>query len=269
MTNRSPASPAELPDRPAPANYPSLRGKVALVTGGGAGIGAAIVLRLVEQGCRVAFIDRDVAASEAVVAAVAERTGQTPRFLAADLTDIAALRAAVATVNDTWGPIGILVNNAASDDRHAIESVEPDDFDRRMAVNLRHQFFAIQAVRPQMAAQGGGAIVNLGSHAWMLGAPGMPVYLMAKAGVSGLTKGMARELGPEGIRVNQVVPGWVLTERQRRLWWTPQADERRRTGQCIPDEIEADDIAQMVLFLVSDAARACTGHNFTVDGGRT
>lgn len=272
-TSSAPAAAAselenDIPAGPGAASYPSLRGRTALVTGGASGIGAAIVTRLAEQGVAVAFLDIAQAQGERTAALVAERTGTPVHFVPCDLTDIAALRAAIDAVHARLGDISILVNNAASDDRHDIADVEPEYFDERMAVNLRHQFFAAQAVRPGMARAGRGAIVNIGSHAWYLGAKSMSVYLMAKAGVAGLTKALARELGPEGIRVNHVVPGWVMTERQRRLWWTPEAEVRRREGQCIPAEVSADDVAQMVLFLASDAARSCTNQTYFVDGGR-
>lgn len=259
---------ADLPAGDAPASYPSLRGRVALVTGGATGIGSAIVARLVQQGARVAFLDLDAAAAEALCAEVERRHGARPLFRACDLRDIEALRRAVADAGAALGPVEVLVNNAANDQRQAFADVTPAQFDEGIAVNARHHFFAAQSVAPQMVANGRGAIVLIGSHAWYLGAPGIPVYNMAKAAIAGLTRSLARELGPSGVRVNHVVPGWVLTQRQRALWWTPEKEQVRRTAQCLPDEIHADDVAQMVLFLASDAARMCTNQTFFVDGGR-
>jgi len=257
------------PSTPPKAIFPDLRGRAALVTGGAAGIGLAIVARLAQQGVKVGFLDLDAKGGTQAAADIAQAYGiEAPAFEACDLTDIKATRAAIAKLAERVGPFSILVNNAGNDDRHSIEDVEPEYFDARIAVNLRHQFFAAQAVIPGMKEIGGGSIVNVGSHAWYLGAPGMPVYLMAKAGVAGLTRALARELGPSGIRVNQVVPGWVLTERQRKLWLTEEADARRRSGQCLDRELDADDIASMVLFLASDAARMCTNQTYFVDGGR-
>lgn len=259
----------DIPAGSGAANYPSLRGRIALVTGGASGIGAAIVMRLAEQGVSVGFLDISPERGERTAQVVAGRTGSKVCFLPCDVTDIAELRIQISAVQRELGDIAILVNNAASDERHVFADVEPDYFDERMAVNLRHQFFAAQAVKEGMARAGRGAIVNIGSHAWYLGAKSMSVYLMAKAGVAGMTKALARELGPEGIRVNHVVPGWVMTERQKRLWWTPEAEVRRREGQCIPDEVSAADVAEMVLFLASDAARSCTNQTYFVDGGRS
>ena len=203
------------------ASYPSLEDRVVFVTGGGSGIGASIVEHLCAQRARVTFVDIQREVSEVLVARVAARGLPAPSFIACDLRDIAALRAAVAEAR--LGPIRVLVNNAAHDERHAIEAVTPEYWDDRFAVNLRHQFFATQAVVPGMAAAGGGSIINFGSTSWLVGQGGMPAYLSAKAAVAGLTRALARDLGPRNIRVNAVVPGWIMTERQIILWLTPEA----------------------------------------------
>lgn len=254
--------------QPGQSHFAGLAGKLAVVTGGASGIGAEIATRLARHGARVAMLDVDEAGAEALLSSLTgEETGAV-RFYRCDLTDIEAIAATCGKIEAELGPARILVNNAANDVRHDIDSVDADMFDRLIAVNLRHHFFMTKYLRKGMAAAGGGAIVNVGSHAAYLGATAMPVYGAAKAGIFGLTRAFARELGQERIRVNQVVPGWVLTEKQRRLWWSPEAEERRRAGQCIPDEILAGDIAEMVLFLASDSGRLCTNQSWFVDGGR-
>ncbi len=212
------------------ARYPSLEQRTVLVTGGASGIGAAIVEAFCQQGSRVAFLDRDEAAAGALV----KRLGAAaPLFLSCDLTDVAALRRAISRAAAELGPITILVNNAARDDRHAIEAVTPEMWDNIMAVNLRHQFFAAQAVIAGMVASGGGSIVNLGSISWLIGQGGMPGYLSAKAAITGLTRALARDLGPRNIRVNSVLPGWTMTERQIALWLTPEAEKDLMARQCL------------------------------------
>ena len=248
------------------ARYPSLRDRVVLVTGGGSGIGAAIVEAFCAQGARVAFVDVDRAASERLVADLAAR-GPAPLFLPADLRDVAALRAAVAETVRRLGPVRVLVNNAASDERHALEAVTPEYWDDRFAVNLRHQFFAAQAVSPGMAAAGGGAIVNLGSTSWMVGQGGMPGYTTAKSAVAGLTRALARDLGPLNIRVTCVVPGWIMTERQVRRWLTPEAEADLLRRQCLKRTLGPEDVARVVLFFASDDAAGCTAQSYLVDGG--
>lgn len=251
------------------AVYPSLQERVVLVTGGASGIGAAIVVRFVAQDSRVAFLDIDESAARELIRTL-EGVGRAPPvFLPCDLKDIAALRAAVGRVEQEIGTVEVLVNNAANDDRHAIDEVEPEYFDDRIAANLRHYFFAIQAVRAGMAARGGGAIVNVGSTAWRLGFPDVPVYATAKAGIAGMTKVLATELGPQRIRVNCVEPGFVATERQRKHWLTPELEANVRKGQSLPDLIEPEAIADMVLFLASDDSRMCTSQTFIVDAGWT
>jgi NAD(P)-dependent dehydrogenase (short-subunit alcohol dehydrogenase family) len=249
------------------ARYPSLEGRVVLVTGGGSGIGASIVEHLCAQGTRVTFVDVQPKPSAALVSRIAERGHPAPRFIEADLRDVAKLQAAVELVGRADGPIRVLVNNAANDDRHRVEAVSVDYWDERMAVNLRHQFFAAQAVRPQMRDAGGGSIVNLGSVSWMIGEADCIAYVTAKSAVNGLTRGLARELGPERIRVNCVVPGWVMTERQLALWVTPEGEELIDRSQCLPGRLHPSDIARMVLWLAADDSRMCSSQNFIVDAG--
>ena len=251
------------------ATYPSLRNGVVLVTGGGSGIGAAIVRHFAHEHSRVAFLDIDDDASKELVADLGGNDWPTPLYVKCDLLDIGALRAAVADVEGRLGPIDVLVNNAGNDDRHEIDAVEPAYFDDRIAINLRHYFFAIQAVREGMAKNGGGSIVNLGSIAWRLHLPEVPIYAAAKAAIAGMTNVLATELGPQRIRVNCVEPGFVATERQKKLWLTSELESRVRAGQCLPDLIGPDSIADIVLFLASDAGRMCTSQTFVVDGGWT
>lgn len=243
------------------ATYPSLAGRVVLVTGGASGIGAEIVAQFCAQASRVAFLDFDAANGAKVAAA----TGAL--FLPCDLRDIAALREAIAQAVTRLGPIEVLVNNAARDDRHALDTVEPDYWDERFATNLRHMFFCAQAVAPAMRAAGQGSIINMGSVSWMAGAGGMPAYTAAKSAVRGLTRGLARDLGPHGIRVNEVVPGWVFTERQETLWATPEAVARHLEKQCIKRKVMPPDIARMVLWLAAEDSAMVTGQFFVVDGG--
>jgi NAD(P)-dependent dehydrogenase (short-subunit alcohol dehydrogenase family) len=249
------------------ASYPSLEGRVVLVTGGGSGIGASVVEHLCAQRARVAFVDIAREPSEALVARVRASGDPAPVFIPCDLRDIAALRAAVAVARVDLGPIRVLVNNAAHDERHSIESVTPEYWDDRFAVNLRHQFFAAQAVVPEMAAAGGGSIINFGSTSWMVGQGGMPAYLSAKAAVAGLTRALARDLGPRNIRVNSIVPGWIMTERQIALWLTPEGEQELLRRQCLKRKLWPKDIARVVLFLAADDSDACTNQSYVVDGG--
>ena len=249
------------------ASYPSLEGRVVFVTGGGSGIGASIVEHLCAQRARVAFVDIARAESEALVQRLGERGQPAPCFIPCDVRDVPALRAAIAEARARLGPIRALVNNAARDDRHAIDAVTPEYWDERFAVNLRHQFFAAQAVAPDMAAAGGGSIVNFGSTSWMIGQGGMPAYLSAKAAVAGLTRALARDLGPMGIRVNAIVPGWIMTERQVRLWLTPEGEQELLRRQCLKRKLVPEDIARVVLFFAADDSGACTNQSYVVDGG--
>jgi D-xylose 1-dehydrogenase len=251
------------------ANYPSLRDRRVLVTGGATGIGASIVEHFVTQGARVGFIDLDAEAAERLVGSLGERRANAA-FGRADLREIAALRQAIGTLRETLaGSFTVLVNNAARDDRHSIDQVTPDYWDERMATNLRHQFFAAQALKDEMIAAGGGSIVNMSSISFLLGQGGMPVYLTAKSAVVGLTRALARDLGPHRIRVNAVFPGWVMTERQQKLWVTPEAEAAMLKGQCIPEKLYPPDIARMVLWLAADDSALVTAQNFVVDAGWT
>jgi NAD(P)-dependent dehydrogenase (short-subunit alcohol dehydrogenase family) len=250
------------------ATYPSLRDRVVLVTGGASGIGAEEVIQFVRQGARVAFLDIDDAAATALIETL-KRDGLTPPlYLRCDLKDIAALQAAIAEVSGRLGAITVLVNNAANDQRHAWEDVTVEYWDERMATNLRHQFFAIQAVAPQMRTAGGGSIINFGSISWHTSQGNMPAYTTAKAGVEGLTKSMARDLGPHGIRVNCIIPGWIMTRRQIDLWLTPEAEANLLQAQCLKTKLVPADVARMVLWLAADDSRMCTSQLWVVDGGR-
>jgi NAD(P)-dependent dehydrogenase (short-subunit alcohol dehydrogenase family) len=249
---------------PLTVSYPSLAGKTVFVSGGGSGIGAAIVSRFAGQGCRVAFCD---IADEPSVALVARLAPAPVRYHRCDLRDIAALRATLAAVATEFGAIDVLVNNAARDDRHKIEDVTPDYWDERFAVNLRHHFFAVQAVVPAMKEKGGGSIINMGSVSWMRATPGMVAYTAAKAAINGITRTLARELGAQNIRVNSVVPGATMTERQRKLWFNPEAEQAIIDSQCLKFRLTEDDVARTLLFLASDEARAITGQNLIVDAG--
>lgn len=248
------------------ALYDSLRDRPVLVTGGASGIGAAIVAGFVRNHARVAFIDIDRAAAGALVGGFRGAT-HAPLFLPCDLTDTAALRAATAEAGARLGPIAVLINNAANDSRERVDEVTPESWDRSFAVNLRHQFFAAQAVRPQMQARGGGAIVNLSSIAWMGGATGMISYATAKAGVLGLTRSLGREFGPDRIRVNAIAPGAVLTPRQMRLWFTPASAAELVARQAIAEPVREDDVAAAALFLAADDSRSITRQCLIVDGG--
>ena len=249
------------------AVYPSLKGAVVFVTGGASGIGEEIVRAFAAQGSKVGFIDIDAARGTALTEELAGE-GATIRFETADLCDIDALRKAFASLETALGPASVLVNNAARDDRHGWEEVTPEYYDERIATNIRHMFFAIQAVAPGMIRAGkGGSIINFGSNSWWEKTGGMPVYTTAKAAVHGMTRSFARDLGPHRIRVNTVVPGWVMTERQKTLWATPDKLERHRQNQCLPDLIEPVYLARMVLFLASDDALMCTANNYMVEAG--
>jgi NAD(P)-dependent dehydrogenase (short-subunit alcohol dehydrogenase family) len=251
------------------AAYPSLAGRVVFITGGASGIGASLVEHFCRQKSLVAFVDLQEQAGRGLSQAMAARGDPAPLFIPCDLRDIAALQSAIARVGRELGPIRVLVNNAANDDRHTIEDVTVEYWDERMATNLRHQFFAAQAARPMMKAAGGGSIVNFGSISWMNSERDCIVYVTAKSAVQGLTRGLARELGPEGIRVNCVVPGWVMTDRQIKLWLTPEGERQMAENHCLPGRLHGPDIARMVLYLGADDSRMCTAQNFVVDAGWT
>ena len=249
------------------ARYPGLEGQSVFITGGGSGIGAAIVESFVHQGSKTAFVDIDQKGSEKLCRQIEKRHGKAPLFMPCDLKNIAALRAAVAEAAKAHGPVATLVNNAAHDQRHDWTGVTPDYWDERMATNLRPMFFAIQAVVPHMKRRRGGSIINFGSISWKIPQGGMPAYTTAKAAVHGLTRGMARDLGQDGIRVNTVVPGWVMTERQLKLWVTAETEKELDRDQCLKGRIQPVDLARMVLFLASEDSRMCTAQEFTVDAG--
>lgn len=249
-------------------SYADLADRVVLITGGASGIGAAFVRAFASQGARVAFLDIDTQAGEALAQEVATTAGTAPLFLPCDLLDIDALRAALAKVQRSLGDAAVLVNNAANDQRQVLADVTPAEFDWMIGVNLKHVFFAAQAVVPQMQARGGGSIINMSSVAWMRGAPALPVYAAAKAAIVGFTNSLGRRFGPDRIRVNAIAPGMVITERQRRLWFRDeQAITELRTRQAIPDAVTPDDIANMALYLASDDSQRITCQCFRVDGG--
>ncbi len=248
------------------ASYPSLRGKSVLITGGGSGIGAALTRRFAEQGCKVGFLDIAEVPSRHLAAEL-RAAGHQVHFEPCDLRDISALKAAIAAVRATQGPITILINNAAHDERHATPDVTEAYFDERIAVNLKHQFFAAQAVLPDMQQAGGGSIVNFGSTSWMIGQGGMAVYTAAKSGILGLTRSLARDFGAFNVRVNAIAPGWIMTERQKTLWLTPASEAELMQRQCLKRPLQPDEIARATLFFASDEASACTNQQYVVDGG--
>ncbi|MBV8500100.1 MAG: SDR family oxidoreductase [Paucibacter sp.] len=252
---------------PAFAHYPSLRDRSILITGGATGIGATLVEAFVAQGARVGFIDLAVAEGDALVERLSGAGLHAPHFVTADLGDVAALRAAIATLREHIGPIEALLNNAANDKRHAVEETTPEFWDASVAVNIKHQFFAAQAVLPDMKAAGGGSIINFGSISWYLRQGGMPAYTSSKAAVQGLTRGLARDFGAHGIRVNTLVPGWVMTEKQLRLWVNEETRQEIARSQCINAPVMPEHIAHMALFLAADDSAMCTAQNFVVDGG--
>lgn len=246
------------------ATYPSLVDRAVLISGGGSGIGASMVEHFARQGARVSFLDiQDEPSRKLAESLKSER--HAPAFHHCDLTDIAALQRAIAAI----GPVSVLINNAARDDRHAMETVTPEYWDRCLALNLKHQFFAIQAVTPGMAAGGGGSVINFGSVSWMRGMPGMVGYTTSKSAINGLTRTLARELGEKGIRVNTIVPGAIVTERQKALWLTPEMDKHFLAAQALKFRLAPEDVARVALFLAADDSRGCTGQNFIIDAGLT
>lgn len=245
------------------ATYPCLSGKTVFVTGGAAGIGAEIVKGFAAQGARVGFVDLDADASTSLL----DTLEGDHAFQQCDLRDINGLKAAFSALAEELGPAQVLVNNAARDDRHDWREVTEEYWDERMATNLRHMFFAIQSVAPGMIEAGGGSIINMGSNSWWEAGGGFPAYTTAKAAVHGLTRTMARDLGESRIRVNTVVPGWIMTERQKELWVTPEALAKQVDRQCLPDPIDPIYVARMVIFLASDDAAMCSANNFMVEGG--
>lgn len=249
------------------ASYPSLRGRSVFVTGGGSGIGATIVAAFARQGARVAFVDIAREASEALLRQLAEEGLPAPWWEVCDVRDIAALQSAIARAAEAIGDIAVLVNNVASDDRHAIESVTVDYWDQRMAINQRPAFFAIQSVVPGMKRLGGGSVINLGSSGWQMKQGQFPCYAVAKSSMNGLTRGLAAPLGEHRIRINTVTPGWVMTERQLKLNLDAKTQQALKEAQCLPDLLQGEDIACMVLFLASDDGALCSAQEFKVDAG--
>lgn len=248
------------------AQYPSLKDVLVLITGGASGIGASMVEHFALQESRVVFLDiADESASRLIEKL--HNVTHAPIFAHCDLTDISALRTSIKDIESRFGAVRVLVNNAASDDRHATAEVTPEYWDERMSINLRHQFFVTQAVIPGMTRAGGGSIINMSSIAWMIPSTGLPAYVTAKAGIVGLTRTLAKELGPANIRVNCVSPGAIMTERQRRLWLSPDYSAEIMQRQSLKRELLPEDVSRLVLFLASDDSSGITGQNFVIDGG--
>lgn len=249
------------------AQYPSLRDQTILITGGASGIGSAMVEEFALQGAKVAFLDIASGPAEKLIHGLDGRSAHKPLFVACDITNIDFLKSSIQKVQDHFGPIRVLVNNAANDDRHQWNEVTTEYWDNRMNVNLRHHFFAIQAVSDGMTSAGGGSIINMSSIAWMIPSTGLPAYVTAKAGIVGLTRAMARQLGSSKIRVNCVLPGAVLTERQKELWWSPEYEAQIMDRQALDRSILPSDVARMVLFLAANDSSCITNQSFIVDGG--
>jgi len=253
--------------KPSFARYPSLEGRAVLVTGGATGIGESLVVHFARQGARVAFLDVQDEAAHALVASLGAEGRPAPLYLPCDLRDVAALQQAVEQVIATLGTIDVLVNNAANDQRHSIEEVTPESFDQSIAINLRPQFFTIQAVLPAMRKAGRGSIINMSSISWMIPSTGLPLYITAKAAIVGLTRTLAHELGVHNIRVNAVLPGAIATERQKQLWYTPEYKAEIMASQALKRDILPEDVARLVLFLAADDSSAITNQSYIVDGG--
>lgn len=249
------------------ARFADLEGASVLITGGGSGIGAALTEGFVRQGANVAFIDIADRPSVALADRLEKELGRRPLYLKTDIRDIEALRLSAAKAAKAHGDVTVLVNNAAQDDRHAVEDVTVEFWDNNHAINLRPHFFSAQAVAPGMKRAGGGSIINFTSTSFLINHPDMPAYTAAKAGIVGLTKGLAGKLGVDGIRVNAIAPGWVITERQRKLWVTEEALAAHVAKQCIKEVMQPEDIIGTVLFLASDASRMLTAQMLIVDGG--
>lgn len=248
------------------ATYPSLVDRTVLITGGATGIGKAFVTAFAQQGARVAFLDIDVDGA-AVLQRELKEAHHAPAFVRCDVTNLMELATAITNARRQIGPVATLINNAASDARQHIETTTPTEFDQSIAVNLRHQYFATQAVLEDMHKLGGGSIVCMGSTGWMIKNAAYPLYATAKAAIHGLVNGLARTLGRDHIRINCLVPGWVITEKQQRLWLDAEGEAEIRRRQCLPGHLEPDDLARAALFLAADDSRMCTGQSFIVDGG--
>ena len=248
------------------AIYPDLEGKTVIVTGGASGIGASIVAHFARQKARVGFLDMNETATAVTVAAIKQAGGIIKAELC-DLRDVAALQSAIEKLRVDLGPVAVLVNNAAHDERHRTEDVTSAYWDDRIAVNLKHQFFCAQAVLPDMKAAKAGSIINFGSTSWMVGQGGMAAYTAAKSAVLGLTRSLARDFGPYNIRVNAIAPGWIMTQRQIDLWLTPEGEKELMDRQCLKRKLYPEDIARFTVFLASEEASACTNQHYVVDGG--
>ena len=248
------------------ASYPSLKDKVVLITGGAAGIGESIVECFLEQGAKVAFLDKDVKLANQVLKKL-DNFNYNALFKECDLVNISNLKKKINEIQRELGPISILVNNAGNDERHNIDDVTPEFWDNRMNINLRHYFFASQSVYKDMKKIGEGSIINIGSYSWMLAQGGMPGYTTAKSAIMGLTRTLARDLGVYNIRVNCVVPGWIMTKRQKDLWLTPEIEEETMKRQCVKRLLIPKDVSRMVLFFASDQSSGISAQNYVVDGG--
>jgi NAD(P)-dependent dehydrogenase (short-subunit alcohol dehydrogenase family) len=248
------------------ATYPDLKDKRVVVTGGGTGIGAGIVDAYVRQGAQVVFLDIAEEASQQLAASYPDAVHQ-PRFIRCDMTNLEEIKKTFSDIERTIGAVEILINNAANDHRHAVADVTEQYWDDSLAVNLRHQFFCAQAVAPGMKAAGGGVILNFGSISWYLALPQLTLYMTAKAAIEGLTRGLARDLGGDGIRVNTVIPGSVKTPKQMALWYTPEGEAQIMASQLLKERIEPEDVAALTLFLSSNQASRCTGRDYFVDAG--
>lgn len=249
------------------AMYPSLHGRVAVVSGGASGIGAAIVEAFAMNGARVAFLDVRRDTGEALVGRLVDSGAAPPLLFVCDLADTAALQRSAESILKEFGTVDVLVNNAGNDTRHSIEEVTPELWDRTMAVNLKQQFFLTQAVLPAMREAGRGSIINMSSIAWVIPSTNVPVYVTAKAAIVGMTKTLAHEVGPHGIRVNCVMPGAIATARQKRLWFTPEYQAEILAAQSLKRLLAPEEVARLVLFLAADDSSAITGQNHVIDGG--
>ncbi len=249
------------------ASYPSLRNRPVLITGGASGIGSTLVEHFACQGSKVAFLDIASEQGARLVESISGTCEHTPVFLECDLTDIRSLGEAIAEIQEKLGPVEVLVNNAADDTRHSYRDITPEYWDAAMAVNLRHQFFAIQAVAPSMIAKRAGSIINMSSICWIIPSVGMPAYVTAKSAIIGLTRTMSHELGPSNIRVNAILPGAILTERQRRLWYTPEYEAEIMRNQSLKRHVTEDEVARLALFLAADDSSGITNQSYVVDGG--
>ena len=249
------------------ASYPSLENKVVIITGGASGIGESIVEQFVIQKSKVAFIDIEEKLAKNLIERINKKYNTKPLFIKCDLKNISELKDSIQQIKQDLGPISILINNAANDERHNIDDVTSEYWDDRMNINLKHYFFAIQSVYKDMKKLGKGTIVNIGSFSWMKGQGGMPGYTTAKSAIMGLTRTLARDLGIYNIRVNCIVPGWIITDRQKKLWLTPEIEKQQLEDQCIKRMLVPEDISKAVLFFASDQSSGCTAQNYVIDGG--